>query len=66
MVTLKNHYNGKGWGWCSPSLLEARPIGGIDRIRQLADLESEIFAEYDNEIPSRLIGEMVMERLSGT
>ncbi len=41
-----------------------RPIS-IDRIRQLAaDLESEILAEYDNEIPSRLIGEMVMERLA--
>jgi transcriptional repressor NrdR len=41
-----------------------RPISS-DRIRQLAaDLETEILAEYDNEIPSRLIGEMVMERLA--
>jgi transcriptional repressor NrdR len=40
-----------------------RPVSS-DRIRQLAiDIETEILAEYDSEIPTRLIGEMVMERL---
>ncbi len=40
-----------------------RPVSS-DRIRQLAiDIETEVLAEYDAEIPTRLIGEMVMERL---
>lgn len=40
-----------------------RPISS-DRIQQLAiDIETEILGDYDAEIPTRLIGEMVMERL---
>jgi len=41
-----------------------RPISS-DRIRQLAtEIETEVLADYDSEIPTRLIGEMVMERLA--
>lgn len=41
-----------------------RPVSS-DRIRQLAiDIETEILADFDSEIPTRLIGEMVMERLA--
>lgn len=41
-----------------------RPVSS-DRIRQLAiEVETEILAEFDSEVPTRTIGEMVMERLA--
>ncbi len=40
-----------------------RPVSS-DRIRQLAmEVEAEILTEFDSEVPSQTIGEMVMERL---